>query len=55
MTYPRNFDLGSVRRILEHCNGDGTKLAEFDPQSLIWMIGQLVRAIDQANEEIGTA
>lgn len=46
---PLNLDLESVKRILRHCDGDGRKLADFDSQTLLWTLSQLVRHIDRTD------
>lgn len=45
-------DLQSVKRIIDHCDDDGRKLADFDQSALLFAIKQMFREISKLQTEL---
>jgi hypothetical protein len=46
-------DLQAVKRIIDHCNDDGRKLADFDQSALLFTIKQMFNEISKLQSSTG--
>lgn len=45
-------DIESVRRIVSHCQGDGRRLADYDPSTVLFVIRALLREVDMLRMDV---
>jgi hypothetical protein len=40
-------DIETIRHMIEQCEGDGRKLAKYDPMQILFALQQLIREVDR--------